>query len=352
VRAIAAGFDSSLALRSDGTVIGWGCEVIQNYGQCSVPPGLSGVTAIAAGDFHSLALRSDGTVVAWGCGSEDGYSPNRGQCSVPAGLSGVVAISASTWHSLALKSDGTVVAWGCGIDFGQCAVPSGLSDVVAIAAGFAHSVALRRDGTVVGWGCGPADYGQCRTPDAVSGVRSIATGGVHTLAILKASQTIDFAPLPPRTFGDPNFAVSASASSGLPVAFSATGACSVSGATVHLSGAGSCTITASQPGDPTYAAAPDVSQTFSVAKAAQTITFPPLRRKRLGAPDVGLRARASSGLPVSYTGRGSCRVRGRVVHLTRPGRCAITAAQRGDANYLAARSVTRTFTVAPRRRKP
>jgi hypothetical protein len=37
-----------------GTVVAWGCGV--DYGQCTVPSGLSGVTAIAAGFFHSLAL--------------------------------------------------------------------------------------------------------------------------------------------------------------------------------------------------------------------------------------------------------------------------------------------------------
>ena len=54
-----------------------------------MPGGLSGVTAIAAGASHSLALKSDGTVVAWGCAGID-----CGQCSVPSGLSGVTAIAA------------------------------------------------------------------------------------------------------------------------------------------------------------------------------------------------------------------------------------------------------------------
>ena len=50
-----------------------------DYGQSTVPAGLSGVMAVAAGDYHSLALKADGTVVAWG-------DNNYGQCTVPAGL--------------------------------------------------------------------------------------------------------------------------------------------------------------------------------------------------------------------------------------------------------------------------
>jgi hypothetical protein len=58
-----------------------------------------------------------------------------------------------------------------------------------------------------------------------------------------------------KTFGVPDFAVSASASSGLPVSFSASGTCTLSGVMVHLTGAGSCTVTVSQPGDSNFNAA-------------------------------------------------------------------------------------------------
>jgi len=83
----------------------------------------------------------------------------------------------------------------------------------------------------------------------------------------KAGQSISFGPLPDKTFGDPDFTVSATASSGLTVSFGASGQCTVSGSTVHLTGVGSCTITASQGGDDNYSAATDVPQTFQINSA-------------------------------------------------------------------------------------
>src|SRR5262249_45617881 len=56
------------------------------------------------------------------------------------------------------------------------------------------------------------------------------------------NQTIRFDPLANKTFGDPPFAVSATATSGLPVTFAANGACAVKGDVVTLTGAGTCAI--------------------------------------------------------------------------------------------------------------
>src|SRR5437016_9343077 len=100
-----------------------------------------------------------------------------------------------------------------------------------------------------------------------------ATDVPQSFNIAKANQTITFNALANKTFGNPDFNVSATASSGLSVSFSATGNCTISGNTVHLTGAGSCTITASQAGDANYNAATNVPQTFTIAKANQTITF-------------------------------------------------------------------------------
>lgn len=180
VTAVAAGRYSSLALKSDGTVVGWGRA---EYGSTApVPAGLTGVTAIAAGAADSFALKSDGTVVAWG---EMGQY--RIGAYVPAGLSGVTAIAAGGDRALALKSDGTVVEWTESYNRNYIPMPSGLSGVTAIAVGGDHSLALKSDGTVVAWGA-YTDH-QATYPGVLDGVIAIAAGEYHSMA-LKADGTV------------------------------------------------------------------------------------------------------------------------------------------------------------------
>ena len=93
-----------------------------------------------------------------------------------------------------------------------------------------------------------------------------------TLTITKANQTITFGALANKTYGDADFTVSATASSGLPVSFTASGACTISGNTVHITGMGSCTITAHQAGNSNYNAAPDMSHTFTVNITYERLT--------------------------------------------------------------------------------
>jgi hypothetical protein len=85
-------------------------------------------------------------------------------------------------------------------------------------------------------------------------------------------QTITFGPIADRVYGDPAFDLDATASSGLPVNYSSTGPCSVLGSTATITGAGSCTITAHQPGNDSYEPAPDVSRSFTIAKAPASMT--------------------------------------------------------------------------------
>ena len=91
-----------------------------------------------------------------------------------------------------------------------------------------------------------------------------ASSGSGTLTVQKLAQTITFGALADKNLGDPDFTVSATASSGLTVTFAASGNCTVNGSTVHITGAGSCAITASQAGNGTYSPAADVPQSFSI----------------------------------------------------------------------------------------
>ena len=87
-------------------------------------------------------------------------------------------------------------------------------------------------------------------------------------------QTITFNALSAVTYGDANFNLTATASSGLAVTYSSsnTAVATVSGNTVTIVGAGSTTITASQIGDASYSAATPVTQSLVVNPKTLTVT--------------------------------------------------------------------------------
>jgi hypothetical protein len=110
-------------------------------------------------------------------------------------------------------------------------------------------------------GTGTCDVKYDQTGDANY---NAATQVVEHVAAQKAGQTITFGPLPVRLFGDPDFTVTATADSGLPVSFAASGQCMVTGVTVHLVASGTCTITASQAGNDNYSTAAPIPQSFTI----------------------------------------------------------------------------------------
>ena len=100
-----------------------------------------------------------------------------------------------------------------------------------------------------------------------------------TLTVQPASQTITFDDLADTSYGAAPFAVSAAATSSLPVSFASltpavcsAGPGEVSGATIAIAGAGLCTITAVQQGDSDYDAATPVQRSFMIAKIPLSVT--------------------------------------------------------------------------------
>jgi hypothetical protein len=122
----------------------------------------------------------------------------------------------------------------------------------------------------------------------------------------------------------------------------------VSGTTVTALLAGMCTITASQGGNATFRAAPDVAHSLEIQAGAQPqkIAFGPLPAVTVGAL-VPLAATTTSGLTVAFRSGtpALCALAGTTVTTLAPGMCTITATQGGSALYTAAPEVTQSFQV-------
>ncbi|MBN8458578.1 MAG: cadherin-like beta sandwich domain-containing protein [Verrucomicrobia bacterium] len=231
----AVGASHSLSLCGDGSVCAWGANIYGQLGngttenqstpaavvQTGVLNGNKRVVAVAAGYNHSLALCSDGSVAAWGFNSSGQLgNASTSNSSTPVAVKttgtalagkSVVGIAAGANHSLALCSDGTVVAWGNNA-YGQLGNNSTANSNVAVnistsgdlagrtaigfAAGSDHSLAVCLDGALLAWGRN--NYGQLGNggttnsgvplsvdmSDALAGkvVSSVAAGGWHGVA--------------------------------------------------------------------------------------------------------------------------------------------------------------------------
>jgi hypothetical protein len=165
-----------------------------------------------------------------------------------------------------------------------------------------------------------------------------------------SSQTITFAAPSSVAVGSAPFNLQATASSGLPVTFASTTTpvCTVSGAIVSLVAPGTCSITATQPGNTSFAAAAPVVQSFIVTTGSQAITFAAPASVAAGSAPFTLQATASSGLAVTFASNTSniCTVSGTTVTVIAIGVCSITASQAGNTSFAEAVPVVRSFTVS------
>ena len=183
VTQVTGGYFDGYALKSDGSVWGWGDNRDQQLGNgkalgystvaTPVSTLTSGVTAIAGNSLTTYALKSDGTVWAWGdnqfgqLGNGTTTGPNDVPNLVPvqvSGLTGVVKIATAARTGYALKSDGTLWAWGyngngelgtgsTSSNVSTTAVQvSVLTGVTAIGATQSNGYAVKSDGTVWAWG--------------------------------------------------------------------------------------------------------------------------------------------------------------------------------------------------------
>lgn len=142
VASIAATWNSSFAIKTDGTVYGWGNNYIgTGNGNSSLGLGPNDTTAkvnpvpvpelnnkgkiakITSGSLHTLALTEDGKVYGWGANSSyeagDGsskngvYTPIQIDTDIAGNLIGKVAdVCSGLFHTTLLKEDGTLLGFG------------------------------------------------------------------------------------------------------------------------------------------------------------------------------------------------------------------------------------------------
>ena len=173
-------------------------------------------------------------------------------------------------------------------------------------------------------------------------------------SVSKAPQSIILPPSPPTwppfppSIGDTIPLPELVASSGLPVTWSVSGPATISGNTMTIIGAGTVVLAANQAGNDNYNAATEVTTSFTVSKATQTIgIFANIANKTFGdAPFTVTAPTATSGLPVTLSVKsGQATISGNTMTIIGAGTVVLAANQAGNDSYLPASEVTTTFAV-------
>ena len=170
---------------------------------------------------------------------------------------------------------------------------------------------------------------------------------IQILTINKANQSISFATLPNKTFGDAPFVLTASSSAGLPVLFSVSSPLlTINNDTVTIHGAGTVHITAYNNGNSNYVKADSVIQILTINKANQSISFATLPNKTFGDAPFVLTANSSAGLPLLFSVSSPLlTINNDTVTIHGAGTVSITAYNNGNSNYVKADSVIQILTI-------
>ena len=158
-----------------------------------------------------------------------------------------------------------------------------------------------------------------------------------TLTSTKLAQTITFA-LTGTYYVNDAITLGATATSGLGVTYTlVSGSGTLSGGTFTPDAEGSVELRASQAGDAIYAAATDVTQTITVNKKSQTITFAPTANVNAGDTIVLTASSTSSLTAFTYSVvSGNATVSNDSLFITSDGTIVVRASQAGNVEYAAA----------------
>ena len=169
-----------------------------------------------------------------------------------------------------------------------------------------------------------------------------------TFNVAKANQTITLAEVRDTSYSPGlTIPITAQSTASLPVQLVVTsGKATLDNNQLRINEAGTITLEARQPGNQNYNAASTITYTLTVAKATQTIYFPDISDRTVGAAPFGLEASSSADLPVSYKiVRGNATLSGSTLTVSGDGEIVVEASQPGNNNYLLAEPVQQQFLV-------
>ncbi|ULR89759.1 IPTL-CTERM sorting domain-containing protein [Comamonas sp. B21-038] len=204
----------------------------------------------------------------------------------------------------------------------------------------------------------PTSVGTYSFTTTVSDASGCSGSQSYSISVDQGGQSISFPSQSPASQlytpgGSFSINPQATASTLLPVSYdsSTPAVCTVAGSNVSINSAGICTLVALQAGDANYTAAPSQSQSVTIDKASQTISFssfPPPNAQVGGSYNVAANGGASGNAISFSVDSGSlsvCSISGTLVSFNGAGNCSINANQLGNANYSDAIQVQQTVSI-------
>ena len=213
---IAAGPHNSLAIKTDGTLWGWGNNFSGQLGLGTINTNQATPAQIGNGNDwkmvapglnHTMAIKNNGTL--WAMGNNGNGRLGTGGSTGTLISTPVQVGTASNWksvaagqtHTIAVKTDGTLWAWGQN-NYGQLGDNTTVDKTTPVQigtatnwqnvyAGRSSSYAVKADGTLWSWGLnsdgqlgiGSTTNKSIPTVTNMTNVQYFAAGGLHAMAI-------------------------------------------------------------------------------------------------------------------------------------------------------------------------
>jgi alpha-tubulin suppressor-like RCC1 family protein len=174
---VSCGNVHAAAIKTDGTLWGWGSNDNGQLGDNTITRRNTPVTTFAGGTnwkqvscggYHTTAIKTDGTLWVWGRNDYGVLGDNTPiYRSTPvttfAGGTNWKQVASALYHTVAIKTDGTLWTWGSNLSAGlgvndttQRNTPvttfAGGTNWKQVACGYRHSSAIKTDGTLWTWG--------------------------------------------------------------------------------------------------------------------------------------------------------------------------------------------------------